>query len=549
MSFIPERASGTETPPHSQLSEAEDETESVRLAAEEEDDALKEYAIREDDLSWSQYLARLSPYFAEFVGCMLQALAWNCTQLGKESSKAGEWKPLVVGLTLMVSTYSFAAVSGAHMNPAVSISVGLSNMGDWNRLGKYMGVQILGCFTGVFLSCATYQKTAVEAIGPRHGYADKTCFVAEFFYTGMVCLVYLNVMLSRANQSVKAGNQFYGVAIGFALAAGCWAVEDISGAIFNPALAIAIDFQNIRNGVGYGFAYLVAEVLGAFVGSIIFRVIRPNEAVEKEEDWLASQHSKHDGILTYPKLVAEGAGTFLVVFTFGMTKLSHMYEHERPFAAAATIMSMHYSVADLSGGHFNPAVTLSVMLNGRRKCSIQQGLGYITMQIVCAALAAGLYTGIRYPKTFPAIPIKADLKYGALQMSVVDAVFAFVVCYAALATMTVKGIKANLQHNYYDGLAYGFSSAAGGFALLKLLNSLANPAMTLGATLAWSVSEGRFNSKSLSVSMFQFIGAVIASALFRFTHAAHYRRLHEGLEEEEEEPLIAKTEKAALESA
>jgi aquaporin Z len=545
MSFIPERESTPSLP-----SEADDGGEGARKAqeeAEEEDETEKPsaYAIREDELSSGQWLARLSPYFAEFVGAMMQTLAWNCTELGKETSRAGEWKPLVAGLTLMVSTYSFAAVSGAHLNPAVSITVGLSNMGDWTRLAKYMVVQTFGCAMGILLSCLTYQKTAVDAIGPRNNYSPRTVFLTEFIFTSMVCLVYLNVMLSRANNSVKAGNQFYALSIGFALAAGCWASEDISGAIFNPAMALAIDFQNISNGVGYGLMYLLAEVLGAWFAATLYRVLRPHEAAESLEEFKASQTTRYDNSLTYPKLVAEGIGTFFVVFTFGMATLSKLYKEERPFAAAATIIAMHYSLADLSGGHFNPAVTLSVMLNGRKKCSIPQGLSYMAVHMVAAAIAGFLYSAVRYPNTFAAIPKYADAKYGALQMSSVDMIFAIVVCYVALATITVKGIRTPLQHNYYDGMAYGFASAVGGFALCNLLNSLANPAMTLAVPLASFAFGGRANEASVSVAVFQFFGAVIASALFRFTHAAHYRRIKEGREEEdregEEDPLIDKT--------
>lgn len=540
MSFIPER--DTETQPLSQRGEERGGDASKPIAEDDEESyGIKDFTIKEDELTSGQQIAIHAPLVAEFVGCMVQALAWNCAELGKGSSKVGEWKPLVVGLMLMVSTYSFAAVSGAHLNPAVSITVGLSNMGDWNRLAKYILCQILGCATGVLLSCMTYQKTAVEAIGPRNGFSSGSAFISEFLYTAMVCLVYLNVMLSRGNNSVKAGNQFYGLAIGFAVAAGCWAVEDISGAIFNPAMAIAIDIQNVKKGVGYGLEYSFAQVLGAFFAATVYRIMRPNEAVADHEEYLASQQSKHDGI-AYPKLVAEGSGTFLVVFTFGMTTLSKTYHNERPFAAAASLAAMHYSVSDLSGGHFNPAVTLSVMLNGRGKCSVKQGIAYIASQIVCAAIAAFLYTAMRYPHNFPAIPAEASREYGVWQMSSVDMIFAFVVCYAAVATITVKGIRANLEHNYYSGLAYGFSSAAGGFALLKLLNSLANPAMTLGLALAFYISEGKGNPEALPVALSQFVGAVLASALFRFTHAAHYRRRKEGRNEEgEDAPLVDKT--------
>jgi len=499
--------------------------------------------IREDIPTLSESVAQTSPLLAEFVGSMLQALTWNCMSLGKESAGAGQYEPLCIGLVLMVSTYSFAGVSGAHLNPAVSLSVGLSNIGEWCKLGKYMLAQFLGSLAGVALSCGTYQRTAVQAIGPRPGFHLSACFFVEMFYTGMISLVYLNVTLSRSNNSVKAGNQFYGLAIGLAMAAGCWASEDISGAIFNPALSLAVDFQNVSDGVGYGFFYILAQVLGSFLASITYRVIRPHEDVEDHELFCASRVTKHDQI-TMPKLVAEGIGTWLVVFTFGLATLSKQYHRDRPFAAGAALMSMHYALSDVSGGHFNPAVTLSVLLNGRGMCSVRQGMAFMVVQIVCAALGAFFFTAIYYPRTFPCIPKESLIKYGWLPLTAVDIIYSFLVCYVALATITVVGVKAHVKHAYYDGLAYGLASAAGGFAMLHLLNSLANPALTLGEALAHIIAgEGNFHD-ALFVSLAQFGGAVLASCLFRCTHASLFRR---ELLMGESEPLVDKFGKQAFE--
>jgi len=388
-----------------------------------------------------------------------------------------------------------------------------------------MVVQFLGSAAGVALSCVTYGKVAYQAIGPRHHFSSADCFIVELIYTAMIALVYLNVTLSRSNNSVKAGNQFYGLAIGFAMAAACWAAEDVSGAIMNPALALAIDLQNISDGVGDGFFYIIAQVAGAFVAALAYRVLRPNETAPVDHDSVSTSEMSKDEGITMPKLAAEGVGTFLIVFAFGMSTLSTKYHDERPFAAAATLLSLHYALADVSGGHFNPAVTLSVMLNRRGKCHLGQGMAYIAVQTVSASVSAGMFTAIHYPRTFPAIPQTSLEKYGWHALISVDAVYTFVVCYVALATITVSpAIRTPVKRNYYDGLAYGLSSAAGGFGMLNLLNSLANPALTLGEALAYAIAgEGKLWG-GLFISTAQLAGAVIASLLFRFTHASYYRR-------------------------
>lgn len=489
-------------------------------------DPFTRQGLVQESLSFWQRLAQCSPYIAEFCGCLMQALAWNCTELGKATTNGEAWKPLVCGLTLMVSTYSFATVSGSHLNPAVSIAVGLSNHGDWTKIAKYMVCQLFGSLSGVALSCLTYRQTAATAIGPRKDFEAGQCFLVEFFYTGMLCLVFLHVTLSRHNNPVKGGNQFFALAIGFVMAAGCWAGEDISGAIFNPAVSIGVGLQNFKSGVGYGFEYTGAQVLASFFASVLYRVMRPEEDAASYDLFVDhwSDMSKKKAITT-ASLFAEGVGSWFTVFTFGMTTLSKTYSMERPFAAGAALMSMHYALSDVSGGYFNPAVTLSVLLNGRNMISIKQALAYITVQIVFGSAAAFVYTAI-YPTSFGAISVEALHKYGASRISGVEAVYSFVICYVALSTITVVGIESKVEANYYSGLAYGLASAAGGFAMLHLANSLANPALTLGVALAHTTDGGTFYN-SLWASAVQFVGAVLASCVFRVTHASDYRRRHE----------------------
>merc|ERR1719380_506221 len=97
--------------------------------------------------------------------------------------------------------------------------------------------------------------------------------LAEVLYTFMLCFVVLNVAASRKNE----GNQFYGLAIGFVIVAGGYAVGNISGGAFNPAVALGIDISSAGIGIGWGFAYTGYELLGSALAAIMFRVVRPDE--------------------------------------------------------------------------------------------------------------------------------------------------------------------------------------------------------------------------------------------------------------------------------
>lgn len=138
-------------------------------------------------------ISYFSPYLSEFLGCLVLASVYNSTRLAGYYA----FTPVTVGLTLVLLTYSLGQTSGAQFNPAVSFAVGLSGRGNWNMILKYWLVQVLGCAAGVAVSCYMYGHHAKDPIGARPGFATGSAFFVEFIYTGMLCLVFLNVTLAR----------------------------------------------------------------------------------------------------------------------------------------------------------------------------------------------------------------------------------------------------------------------------------------------------------------------------------------------------------------
>merc|ERR1719262_2087498 len=88
---------------------------------------------------------------------------------------------------------------------------------------------------------------------PGEGFTWFEACIAEVLYTAMLCFVVLNV----AAASKVAGNQYYGLAIGFVIVAGGYAVGPISGAALNPAVALGVDAAHAIDG-------------GTFVNSIAY---------------------------------------------------------------------------------------------------------------------------------------------------------------------------------------------------------------------------------------------------------------------------------------
>ena len=95
----------------------------------------------------------------------------------------------------------------------------------------------------------------------------------EFIFTFALAWVVLNV----ATASGTVGNSFYGLAIGFTVLAGAFAVGGVSGGAFNPAVAFGISLAGI---VSWSmiWIYLVAEAIGAAAAAFVFRYINPSDA-------------------------------------------------------------------------------------------------------------------------------------------------------------------------------------------------------------------------------------------------------------------------------
>src|SRR5205814_5882033 len=107
---------------------------------------------------------------------------------------------------------------------------------------------------------------AVTPISPHVGAA----LLAEFLFT--FALIY--VVLNAATAEGTSGNSFYGLAIGMTVMIGAFAVGDISGGAFNPAVALAISMLGLSSWSNI-WIYLLADFGAAIVAAIVFMLINP----------------------------------------------------------------------------------------------------------------------------------------------------------------------------------------------------------------------------------------------------------------------------------
>jgi aquaporin Z len=200
------------------------------------------------------------------------------------------------------------------------------------------------------------------------------------------------------------------------------------------------------------------------------------------------------------KYVVEAIGTFFLVFTVAVSGLSH--SAFTPLAAGAVLMVMIYAGGHISGGHYNPAVTMAVLL--RRRIGLGDAAGYWVAQLVAGLVAALVARAIVNPAAVTTLHLAGQHLTAA---ALVELLFTFALCYVVLNVATSKDQPVN---SYY-GLAIGFTVAAGAFAVGGISGGAFNPAVALGASTA-----GLFAWSTLWVYLVvQVVAGAVAGIAFR----------------------------------
>jgi len=204
-------------------------------------------------------------YLTEFIGTFFLVSTIGYTVL---APGAGDMAPLAIGATLMVMIFAGGHVSGAHYNPAVSLAVFLRGRCPASDLIPYWIAQILGAGFAAVIVLFMKGYPTVTPMQP-----DVTrALIAEFLYTFALCYVVLNVATAKGT----SGNPTYGLAIGFTVLSGAYAVGGISGGAFNPAVAVGITMMGLSAAANI-WIYLVANLLGGATAAVVFRVINPED--------------------------------------------------------------------------------------------------------------------------------------------------------------------------------------------------------------------------------------------------------------------------------
>ncbi|MFN3596160.1 MAG: MIP/aquaporin family protein [Rubricoccaceae bacterium] len=205
-----------------------------------------------------------------------------------------------------------------------------------------------------------------------------------------------------------------------------------------------------------------------------------------------------------PKLLTEFVGTFFLVLTIGLTVLGRS-----PFASLAigfVLAAMVFMGGHVSGGHYNPAVSLAVWLRGRMPAA-EVG-PYMGVQVLGGFLAA-LTAGLVYGQPLVVAPA-ATAPLAAFIL--LELLFAMILALVVLNVATARGTDGN---SFY-GLAIGLTVMAGAYAAGPVSGGAFNPAVALGPFLASAVQGGPTSGAHLLVYVLATLaGGALAAGVFR----------------------------------
>lgn len=172
---------------------------------------------------------------------------------------------ITFGLIVMSLIYGFGSISGAHMNPAVSIAFAFLKILPWQKLPYYLGFQIFGGLAAsATLKLMFPDNISLGSTMPAG--SELQTFVLEFILTFILMLVILTVALGK-----KESVPFAGIAIGSVVLLEALFAGPISGASMNPIRSLAPALMN-RN-LNSQWIYLVAPTFGAFAAATTWNLL------------------------------------------------------------------------------------------------------------------------------------------------------------------------------------------------------------------------------------------------------------------------------------
>jgi len=210
----------------------------------------------------------MNKYIAELIGSFaLVFCGTGAIVINEQSNGAVTHVGIAItfGLIVMAMIYALGDISGAHLNPAVTIAFTLAKRFQLRQALPYIFSQLTGAFIASFI--LKYLFPDNETLGATlPAGAKMQSFILEFILTFFLMLVIINVATGSKEQGM-----FAGLAIGSTVLLEAMFAGPICGASMNPARSIAPAI--VSGHMEHLWIYITAPVLGAAFAIPVFKIL------------------------------------------------------------------------------------------------------------------------------------------------------------------------------------------------------------------------------------------------------------------------------------
>jgi glycerol uptake facilitator protein len=230
---------------------------------------------------------------AEFIGTAVLVVFGVGTVMAALTADEGSLTYPGVGfislgfaIAVAVAIYAFLAVSGAHINPAVTVALALTRRFPWLEVVPYVVAQFLGAAVGSLLLVAAFGIRAVDlgggatALGTGVSYGQG--IIAEVLGTFLLMLAVMAVAVDH-----RAPKGWAGLIIGLAVASAILVIAPLTGGSLNPARTFGPNLvQSLFGGdVQWGQfpVYIIGPLIGSAAAALVYDLVaRPRDVPEPE---------------------------------------------------------------------------------------------------------------------------------------------------------------------------------------------------------------------------------------------------------------------------
>jgi MIP family channel proteins len=218
----------------------------------------------------------LGAAIAELVGTFVLVYGGTAVAVGAILARPTAGPPydslavaLAFGLALAAVVAAVGHISGAHVNPAVTLGMAATKKFPWQFVPHYVGAQLVGAVLAALATWVTFggagarSEAKLAATYPAQGVGDLQALVVEIFITFILVFVVMAVATDdRAPAAIAP------IAVGFALAVGVFIAGPVTGGSVNPArslgpMVVAGDLSSV-------WLYILGPIIGGVLAALLY---------------------------------------------------------------------------------------------------------------------------------------------------------------------------------------------------------------------------------------------------------------------------------------